>query len=168
MLFVALAIFMAFKWRTKSVSYKQKRKRLYRQHKKRFFLVLFFHSIGWLLGACETYIILRALEAYINFPVAFLITSLTVIINSLFFFMPSNIGVLEGGQVFLLTTLGLNPAIGLSLGIAKRMRKTFWIFVGWLFLTYLSRQALEGELRERSQDAHKPETRILRGELNYN
>ena len=140
----------------------------YRQHKKRFFLVLFFHSIGWLLGACETYIILRALEAYINFPVAFLITSLTVIINSLFFFMPSNIGVLEGGQVFLLTTLGLNPAIGLSLGIAKRMRKTFWIFVGWLFLTYLSRQALEGELRERSQDAHKPETRILRGELNYN
>ena len=101
---------------------------------------------------------------------AFLITSLTVIINSLFFFMPSNIGVLEGGQVFLLTTLGLNPAIGLSLGIAKRMRKTFWIFVGWLFLTHLSRQALKDELHERrySRDANKDRTDILRGELNYN
>ncbi|MGY8822828.1 MAG: lysylphosphatidylglycerol synthase transmembrane domain-containing protein [Candidatus Latescibacterota bacterium] len=142
----------------------------YREHKKRFFLVLLFHSFGWLLGACETYVILRTLEASINFPVAFLITSLTVIINSLFFFMPSNIGVLEGGQVFLLTTLGLNPAIGLSLGIAKRMRKTFWIFVGWLFLTHLSRQALKDELHERrySRDANKDRTDILRGELNYN
>ena len=96
-----------------------------------------------MLGACETYVILRSLEPSITFPVAFLVTSLTVIINSLFFFMPSNIGVLEGGQVFLLSALGLNPAVGLSLGLAKRMRKVFWIFVGWLFLTYLSRKALE-------------------------
>ncbi|NKB68824.1 MAG: flippase-like domain-containing protein [Candidatus Latescibacteria bacterium] len=113
----------------------------YHLHKFRFALVMLLHSIGWLLGACETLVILRALGADIDFPVAFLITSLTLLINSLFFFMPSNIGVLEGGQVFLLVTLGLNPAMGLSLGIAKRMRKICWISLGWLFLTHLSRKS---------------------------
>ena len=113
--------------------------RFYRHHRARFGLVMLFHACGWMLGACETYVILRALGTGIDFEVAFLITSLTVIINSLFFFMPSNIGVLEGGQVFLFLTLGLDPAVGLSLGIVKRMRKVFWISVGWLFLTHLSR-----------------------------
>ena len=116
----------------------------YRDHKGRFFLALGFHAVGWLLGACETYLILRVLGAGIDFEVAFLITSLTLIINSLFFFMPSNIGVLEGGQVFLFMTLGLDPAMGLSLGIAKRMRKIFWISIGWLCLTHLSRAVGRG------------------------
>ena len=112
---------------------------------------MFFHSLGWLLGACETFVILRALGANIDFAVAFLITSLTVIINSLFFFMPSSIGVMEGGQVFLLATLGLNPAIGLSLGIVKRMRKIFWISVGRLFLTHLSKGTLQRDIFETGQ-----------------
>lgn len=130
----------------------------YREHKARFGLVMGFHAIGWMLGACETYVILQALGEGIGFGVAFLITSLTVIINSLFFFMPSNIGVLEGGQVFLFVTLGLEPAMGLSLGIAKRMRKVFWIFVGWLLLTRLSRD-LAASLRrgQALPDSHDPE-----------
>ena len=123
----------------------------YKNYKPRFFLVMFFHSLGWLLGACETFVILRALGANIDFAVAFLITSLTVIINSLFFFMPSSIGVMEGGQVFLLATLGLNPAIGLSLGIVKRMRKIFWISIGWLFLTHLSKGTLQRDIFEAGQ-----------------
>ena len=111
----------------------------YREHKLRFFLVLFFHTCGWMLGVCETFVILQALGAGIGFDIAFLITALAVVINSLFFFMPSNIGVMEGGQVFLFLTLGLPPAWGLSLGIVKRIRKIVWICVGWLFLTYLSK-----------------------------
>jgi uncharacterized protein (TIRG00374 family) len=111
----------------------------YRQNKPRFALVLGFHACGWMLGACETWIILRGLGQAVDFEIAFLLTSLTVIINSLFFFMPSNIGVLEGGQVFMFMTLGLDPAVGLSLGIVKRIRKIFWISIGWLLLTHLSR-----------------------------
>lgn len=117
----------------------------YRNCRGRFLLVLGFHSAGWLLGAWETHVILRALGVHADFSVSFLITALTVMINSLFFFMPSNIGVLEGGQVFLLTALALDPATGLSLGIVKRMRKLFWILVGWLCLTHLSHAALQTE-----------------------
>jgi len=143
--------------------------RFYQNHKGRFLLVMFFHSLGWLLGACETFVILRALGAEIDFSVAFLITSLTLIINSLFFFMPSNIGVLEGGQVFLLITLGLNPALGLSLGIVKRMRKIFWIFIGWLFLTHLSKGVLEAGIAERkvaAASAAEPEP-LLGSRITY-
>ena len=114
---------------------------------------MFFHAIGWLLGACETFVILQALDAGAEFEVALLITALAVIINSLFFFMPSNIGVLEGGQVFLFLTLGLNPAMGLSLGIIKRMRKLFWISIGWFFLTRMSRNLLEAEVPEQNRAA---------------
>ena len=123
-----------------------------------------------MLGACETYVILRALEPSFDFPIAFLITSLTVIINTLFVFMPSNIGVLEGGQVFLMTTLGINPAIGLSLGITKRMRKTFWLVVGWVFLSRLSREALDNELlarrKLRQESTERPSD--ISKELHYN
>lgn len=119
--------------------------RFFRRSRGRFGLVLLFHACGWLLGACETFVILRALGAGIDFEIAFLIASLTVLINGLFFFMPSNIGVLEGGQVFLFLTLGLDPAMGLSLGIVKRMRKLLWISVGWLCLTHLSRSMASGE-----------------------
>ena len=116
--------------------------RFYGEHKARFALVMFFHALGWMLGACETYLVLEVLGAGTNFEIAFLITALTVLINTLFFFMPSNTcvqGVLEGGGVFLFITLGLNPALGLSLGIVKRMRKIIWISIGWLFLAYLGR-----------------------------
>ncbi len=126
-------------------------KRFYRDYKGRFFLVLLFHAMGWLLGACETFVILKTLVPSTGFQVAFLITALTVVINSLFFFMPSNIGVLEGGQVFLFLTLGLSPTMGLSLGIVKRMRKIFWIFLGWLFLTRMSRGVLEANILEKSR-----------------
>ena len=129
---------------TRAVRIDSEISRFYHEHKVRFALVLLFHAAGWMLGAFETYVILRALGEGVSFDVAFLITSLAVIINSLFFFMPSNIGVLEGGQVFLFLTLGLNPALGLALGIIKRMRKIFWISVGWIFLTRLSRQARRG------------------------
>jgi len=139
--------------------------RFYRDHTSRFFLVMLFHSMGWMLGACETFVILSALQSSIDFDVAFLITSLTVIINSLFFFMPSNIGVMEGGQVFLLLTLGLSPALGLSLGIVKRMRKIFWITIGWLFLTHLSKGVLtpaaaEDSLVEASEEPMPRQARM--------
>ena len=111
----------------------------YREHKLRFFLVLLFHTLGWMLGVCETFVILRALNTSVDFEIAFLINSLAVVINSLFFFMPSNIGVMEGGHLFLFVTLGLPAEIGLALGIVKRMRKIVWICIGWLFLTHLSK-----------------------------
>lgn len=138
----------------------------YREHKVRFFLVLMFHTLGWMLGVCETFVILRALNAPVDFAIAYLINSLAIVINSLFFFMPSNIGVMEGGHLFLFVTLGLSADVGLSVGIVKRMRKIVWICVGWLFLTYLSRAVSiavphrSTRSAQQSPDPFEPEYRV--------
>ena len=56
--------------------------------------------------------------------------------------MPSNIGVMEGSLVFLFASLGLDPALGLSLGLTRRLRRVVWIFVGWICLSYMSRDVI--------------------------
>ena len=131
----------------------------YHHHKVRLAAVAGCHAVGWLLGTCETYIILQALGVDIDFAVALLLTSLSVCINSLFFFMPSNIGVLEGSQVFLFITLGLNPAAGLSMGIVKRLRKIFWICVGWIFLSQMSRKLARAEQEQRASAHARSQSR---------
>lgn len=125
----------------------------YHRHQVRLVAVAACHALGWFLGTCETYVILQALGVDIDFGVALLLTSLSVSINSLFFFMPSNIGVLEGSQVFLFISLGLNPAAGLSMGIVKRLRKIFWICVGWIFLSQMSRKLARAEQQQQTSRA---------------
>jgi uncharacterized protein (TIRG00374 family) len=115
----------------------------YREHRTRFLQALFFQSIGWFMGVCETFVILNALDAGIGFWFCFLLNALGAVINGLFFFMPSNIGVMEGSLVFLFSSLGLNPALGLSLGLTRRLRRVVWIFIGWICLSYMSRNAIK-------------------------
>ena len=114
----------------------------YRDHRTRFLQALFFQSIGWFMGTCETYVILKALDAGVGFWFCFLLNALGAVINGLFFFMPSNIGVMEGSLVFLFASLGLDPALGLSLGLTRRLRRVVWIFVGWICLSYMSRDVI--------------------------
>ena len=87
--------------------------------------------------------ILKALDAGGGFWLCFLLNALGAVINGLFFFMPSNIGVMEGSLVFLFASLGLNPALGLSLGLTRRLRRVVWIFIGWICLSYMSRNAMK-------------------------
>jgi uncharacterized membrane protein YbhN (UPF0104 family) len=79
----------------------------------------------------------------VSFVAAFLLTSLSLVINSAFFFIPSGVGVFEGGHVFLFHLLGLDPGLGLGVGIIRRIRKVFWILMGFLVL-------LPGALRKRA------------------
>lgn len=115
----------------------------YHEHRTRFLQALFFQSLGWFMGTLETYVILNALDAGIGFWFCFLLNSLGAVISGLFFFMPSNIGVMEGSLVFLFSALGLDPALGLSLGLTRRMRRLVWIFIGWTCLSYMSRNAIK-------------------------
>ncbi len=131
----------------------------YREHRTRFLQALFFQSIGWFMGTCETYFILNALDAGVGFWFCFLLNSLGAVINGLFFFMPSNIGVMEGSLVFLFSSLGLDPALGLSLGLTRRLRRVVWIFLGWTCLSYMSRNAIKrvaSEPTEALQEQNEP------------
>ncbi len=106
----------------------------YRQNWRGFLISLGLHSLSWVLGTLEVYFILRWLGQPLPFVSAFLLCSLSVIINTAFFFIPSGVGVFEGGHVFLFHLLGLGSGLGLAVGVIRRIRKIFWVLLGFLLL----------------------------------
>jgi uncharacterized protein (TIRG00374 family) len=111
----------------------------YRQNPKGFLISLGFHVLSWFLGAFEVYYILGILGKPLTFSTAYLLTSLSMIINTAFFFIPSGVGVFEGGHVFLFHLLGLDSGLGLAVGLLRRIRKVFWVVVGFLVLIISAR-----------------------------
>ncbi|MCH2665084.1 flippase-like domain-containing protein [bacterium] len=114
----------------------------YRKNPRGFLVSFGFHSLSWFLGAYEVYYILGILGESLPFSTAYLLTALSVIINTAFFFVPSGVGVFEGGHVFLFHLLGLDAGIGLAVGLLRRVRKVFWVVVGFMMIFIASRIAL--------------------------
>jgi hypothetical protein len=48
--------------------------------------------------------------------------------------VPGSIGALEGAQLWLFTTLGYPPEIGLAVGLAVRLREIVWVLPGLVYL----------------------------------
>lgn len=113
--------------------------RFYRRNPRGFAISMGFHVLSWFLGAFEVYYILIILGEPLAFSTAYLLTSLSLIINTAFFFIPSGVGVFEGGHVFLFHLLGLDPGIGLAVGLLRRIRKVFWVVVGFAIMFVASR-----------------------------
>ncbi len=111
----------------------------YRRNPRGFLISLGFHGISWFLGAFEVYYILGILGESLTFSAAYLLTSLSLIISTAFFFIPSGVGVFEGGHVFLFHLLGLDPGLGLAVGLLRRLRKVFWVVVGFALMLAASR-----------------------------
>lgn len=111
----------------------------YARNPRGFLISLGFHVLSWFLGAYEVYYILGILGEDLSFSTAYLLTSLSLIINTAFFFIPSGVGVFEGGHVFLFHLLGLDPGLGLAVGLLRRIRKVFWVIVGFLMMVIKSR-----------------------------
>ncbi len=65
---------------------------------------------------------------------AYIIESLTKVINFAFGFIPGTIGVYEGGTAFILGTLGFHPALGIALGVVRKSAIIFWVGIGLVIL----------------------------------
>jgi hypothetical protein len=71
-------------------------------------------------------------------------------INTVFFLMPGQWGVAEGSHLFILRCLGYPPAVGLGMGIIKRVRKLAFAALGMLlYLRHRHGPALVGGTEER-------------------
>jgi uncharacterized protein (TIRG00374 family) len=87
----------------------------------------------------EVYLILSLLGAKFSFLAAVAIEALTKLINIVGLFNPGNIGTYEGGNMLVAKLFGLTAAIGLTLGLARRVRALFWAAVGGLCMLVLSK-----------------------------
>lgn len=120
----------------------------YTKDKKRFYRVLLYQFVGRFLGVVEIYLIARLLSIPLLFTHALFLTSLTVLINIVFVFIPGSMGVMEGSYGFLLHLLELNPAHGIAIQLIRRIRTIFWVLVGVVIMGFYKpkeRQKEEGK-----------------------
>lgn len=117
-----------------------------------FWLALACHIVGRMLGVVEVYAIGRVVSDEFTIFAALILTALAPIVNAVFAFVPGALGIMEGAYGGVLYLLHIDPSIGITIQIAKRLRATIWICIGLLFLGIgqrkkaLNTELVEGEL----------------------
>jgi uncharacterized protein (TIRG00374 family) len=104
---------------------------------------------AWSVGVVEARLILDYLRAPVSWGTAFAIESLSVLIETAFFFVPAKMGTQEGGKVAIFAALGLATAKGFSMGFVRRLRELSWAFVGLVTFASLERAPRAGSDRGR-------------------
>jgi len=84
----------------------------------------------------EVWVTLKLLGYSSTAGAAYIIESLTKVINFAFGFVPGTIGVYETGNGIILRTLGYTTAIGLALAIVRKAAIIFWTVIGVFILTW--------------------------------
>lgn len=114
-----------------------------------FLIALACHIAGRVLGIVEIYAIGRIVSPSFTPFAALILSAMTPMINAVFAFVPGALGVMEGAYGGALFLLHLDPAIGITIQIAKRIRAIFWVLLGLLFLSTRDRKRVwEEELIE--------------------
>lgn len=102
----------------------------YYRRKGAFYAIFGLIILSHILSVTEVYTVLYLLK-YTVFPsTAYIIESLTKVINLVFSFVPGAIGVYEGGNGLILNFLGYTTAIGVIVALIRRGAILFWTFVG--------------------------------------
>jgi len=84
----------------------------------------------------EVFLGLNLLGYTPTFSHAYIIESLTKVINAAFSFIPGVVGVYEGGNGIILKALGYTTAIGVALALIRRGAILFWAGFGFAILLW--------------------------------
>ena len=108
----------------------------YKHHPAAFFGMIACDLLSHASSVIEVYVALRLLGFHPLVSQAYIIESLTKVINFVFAFVPGTIGVYEGGtEVILQKGLGFTPAAGLALALVRKAAIVCWTSIGLLVLT---------------------------------
>ena len=109
----------------------------YKHHPAAFFLMIACNLLAHVTSVVEVYLALKLLGFNPQVAQAYIIESLTKVINFAFAFVPGTIGVYEGGtEVILQKGLGFEPAAGLALALVRKAAIVSWTSIGLLVLTW--------------------------------
>jgi uncharacterized protein (TIRG00374 family) len=106
----------------------------YRRQPRRLALSLACNLLGWLTRASETWFILFLLGTTVSVAMGLIIEAFATGISFATFFLPTDVGVEEGGAVATFLALGLSGATGLSLALVRRVREVAWTGLGLLLV----------------------------------
>jgi putative ABC transport system permease protein len=109
----------------------------YKHHPTAFFVMIACNLLAHVTSVVEVYLALKMLGFQPQMAQAYIIESLTKVINFAFAFVPGTIGVYEGGtEVILQKGLGFTPAAGLALALVRKAAIVCWTTIGLLVLTW--------------------------------
>lgn len=101
-----------------------------------FYSLLGLGCLAHVTSVLEVYLALYMLGYTPTIVHAYIIESLTKVINAAFSFVPGTVGVYEGGQGIILKALGYTTAVGVALALVRRGAILFWAFVGFSILLW--------------------------------
>ena len=107
----------------------------YKRRPAAFFSMIGFDLASHVTSVMEVYITLKLLGFVPHFGAAYIIESLTKVINFAFAFVPGTIGVYETGNGIILSTLGYAAATGVALAIVRKAAIVFWTVIGLFIIT---------------------------------
>ncbi len=102
----------------------------YRSRPGRVILAVIAMCIAWAEEIVFVWVTLRFLNMQENWLLPTVVATISLLFNSLFFFVPLRAGTQEGTMVLAFTLLDLSEPVGLSVAILKRIRELFWVFLG--------------------------------------
>lgn len=108
----------------------------YTHRRGAFFAMLSMNFLAHASSVLEVYVTLRMLGLKANVQAAYVIESLTKVINFVFGFVPGTIGVYEGGTEVVLRTLGYVAATGVTLALVRKAGIVFWTAIGLVILAW--------------------------------
>lgn len=109
----------------------------YNHHPAAFFVMIACNLAAHAASVVEVYLALKMLGFQPQVAQAYIIESLTKVINFAFAFVPGTIGVYEGGtEVILQKGLGFTPAAGLALALVRKAAIVVWTSIGLFVLTW--------------------------------
>lgn len=109
----------------------------YKHHPAAFFVMIACNLASHATSVIEVYLALKMLGFQPQVAQAYIIESLTKVINFAFAFVPGTIGVYEGGtEVILQKGLGFTPAAGLALALVRKAAIVVWTSIGLFVLTW--------------------------------
>lgn len=120
----------------------------YHDRKRDFFLIFFTSVAVHMVSVLEVYFVLGFLGEERDIANAFIIESLTKVINAVFGFVPGTIGVYEGGNGLILKTLHLGTAQGVALALIRRAGILFATAVGVVVLLYRTAEGSAKRLKK--------------------
>jgi len=108
----------------------------YKRRRAAFFSMIALDLASHVTSVFEVFITLKLLGFEPHVGAAYIIESLTKVINFAFAFVPGTIGVYETGNGIILRTLGYTTAIGVALAIVRKAAIVFWTVIGVLIITW--------------------------------
>jgi len=113
----------------------------YITRRRDFFTVFGISMFVHVVSVAEVFMALRLLGFESTVAAAFIIESLTKVINAVFSFVPGTIGVYEGGNGVILFSIGYAAETGIALGLVRHGAIFFSTFIGILILLWRTLQS---------------------------